>query len=358
VGSLFLSVALGIGMAMGGFGYWSLVGLAIFLNLVTVVSVWVAGGWIPGPPQWGVEVSSMLTYGGTVTLNSVVAYITRNADKVLLGRVWGADILGIYGRAYQFINVPAACLNAAIAQVAFPALSRLQDEPERLKSYFLTGYALFLSLVLPITMACGLFAEDIIGVFFGPKWGEAAPVFRMLAPSIFAFALINPFGWFMQATDRAARSLYMGLLLAPVVILGDIVGVRFGATGVATGFSVGTLLLVLPIVFGATRGTSVSVIDTLRVVLRPFLSVVIGAGAALVMWPFTHRLASPLLRLFAENGIMFGVYAILLWFVMGQKAVYLGLFKEIGIWPFAGRRREQKSKDAAQEGPKNRVLKN
>jgi O-antigen/teichoic acid export membrane protein len=336
-------VVVGIGMAMAGQGYWSLVGMTISLNVVSVVSLWIAGRWIPGPPQRGAGVRSMLKYGGTLTLNSVIVYIAYNADKVLLGRFWGADILGIYGRAYQFINLPTSNLNTAIAQVAFPALSRLQNDPERLKSYFLKGYSLFLSLVLPITMGCALFAEDIIRVFLGPKWGEAAPVFRLLAPTILAFALINPFGWFMQATGRAARSLHIALLLAPVVILGYIAGLRYGATGVAAGFSVATVLLVVPIIFWATRGTSITVIDTLRVVLRPILSILIGAVAALAAWPFIHLLASPLLRLIAANGIMFSLYAALLWFVMGQKAVYLGLLKDLGLWPLAARGKREKS---------------
>jgi PST family polysaccharide transporter len=339
VGALFVSVAVGIGMAVTGFGYWSLVGMTVSLNVVTVVSLWVAGGWLPGPPRRGVGVRSMLKYGGTVTLNAVVAYIAFSADKVLVGRFWGADVLGIYGRAYQLINLPTTNLNAAIAQVGFPALSRLQDNPERLKSYFLKGYGLFLSLVIPITMGCALFAEDIIRVFLGPQWGAAVPVFRLLAPSVFAFKLMNPFGWFMQATGRATRSLYLGLLLAPVIILGYIAGLPYGATGVATGFSVALLLMMLPLIYAATRGTPVTVVDTFRVVLRPLVSILIGAGATLAIWPFLHLLVSPLLRLFVGNAIMFGVYAIFLWFVMGQKAVYLGLIKDLGVWPLASRRR-------------------
>jgi hypothetical protein len=34
---------------------------------------------------------------------------------------------------------------------------------------------------------------------------------------------------------------------------------------------------------------------------------------------------------------MFGVYTGLLWFVMGQKAVYLGLLKDLGVRPLARR---------------------
>ncbi len=179
----------------------------------------------------------MLKYGGTLTLNSVLIYIAYNADKVLLGRFWGAEVLGIYGRAYQFINIPTSNLNTSIGQVAFPALSRLQNEPERLRSYFLKGYGLYLSLVMPITLACALFAEDIIRVFFGPNWSGAAPVFRLLAPTIIAFALMNPFGWFLQATGLATRSLKIAVVLVPVVIFGYVAGLPYGAAGVAIGFS-------------------------------------------------------------------------------------------------------------------------
>jgi O-antigen/teichoic acid export membrane protein len=340
VGSLFVGIAVCIGMALAGQGYWALVGLMVCQNIVNALGVWIAGGWIPGPPRRRVGTRSMLKYGGTLTLNSVLVYIAYNADKVLLGRFWGAEILGIYGRAYQFINIPTSNLNTCIGQVAFPALSRLQNEPERLRSYFLKGYGLYLSLVMPITLACALFAEDIIRVFFGPNWGQAAPVFRLLAPTIVAFALINPFGWFIQAIGRATRSLKIAALLMPVVILGYVVGLPYGAVGVATGFSAVAVALVVPVIFWARHGTPVSMIDMLRAIMPPLISVLVGTAAALAGWSLIRFLDSPLLRLISANTILFGVYGIVLWFVMGQGDVYLRLIRDMGILPFAGQRRK------------------
>src|ERR1051325_7212632 len=126
----------------------------------------------------------MLLFGGTVTLNNVIVYIAYNVDKVLLGKFYGAEALGIYGRAYQLINLPTENLNSTLGFVAFPALSRVQNDPARLRSYFLKGYSLFLSVVVPITMGCALFAPDIIRVLLGSKWNEAAPLFRLMAPTI------------------------------------------------------------------------------------------------------------------------------------------------------------------------------
>ena len=47
-------------------------------------------------------------------------------------------------------------------------------------------------MTLPITITCALFANDLILVFLGPKWKDAAVIFRLLAPTILIFALINP----------------------------------------------------------------------------------------------------------------------------------------------------------------------
>src|SRR5678816_2257889 len=134
----------------------------------------------------------MIKFGGTMTLNGVIVYVAYNADKVLLGRIWGAETLGLYGRAYQLINIPTDNLNSAVGSVAVSALSRLQDAPERFRSYFLKGYSLLVALTIPITMACALFASDIVVVLLGQKWLGVAPIFRLLAPTMLALALINP----------------------------------------------------------------------------------------------------------------------------------------------------------------------
>ena len=119
-----------------------------------------------------------------MTLNGLIVYAASNFEKVLLGRFWGVDALGIYGRAYQLINIPTENLNSAAGEVAFSALSRIQDDPGRVKRYFLKGYSLVLAMTLPITIGCALFADDTILVLLGPKWMAAAPVFRFLAPTI------------------------------------------------------------------------------------------------------------------------------------------------------------------------------
>jgi PST family polysaccharide transporter len=75
--------------------------------------------------------------------------------------------------------MPTQNLNSAIGGVAFSALSRLQNDAVRLRNYFLNGYALVLSMTIPLTIFGMLFADDLIEVLLGPKWMETAYIFRL-----------------------------------------------------------------------------------------------------------------------------------------------------------------------------------
>jgi len=274
-------------------------------------------------------VRSMLWYGGSVTFNGVIVYMAYNADKILLGRYWGAEALGIYGRAYQLINLPIDNLTSTVSQVVFPALARLQKDPARLRSYFIQGYSFFFALVMPLTVGCAMFPEDIVLVFLGSKWLAAASIFRRLAPTMLIFALINPLGWMLMATGRVSRSVKMALLIAPTVIAAYAIGLRYGPQGVALGFSIAMLVLAGPLVVWATHGTSISFMDVVKAITPASLSIVVGAGVVLAVSRYTQAIEPVFLRLVAESALLFGTYWVILLFALNQKSAYMQIFGEL-----------------------------
>lgn len=328
IAALALSVCVGIGIAFFGGGYWALIGMTLSLISAGTIGVWAATRWVPTLPRRRTGVRSMLHYGSAIMANSFVVYVSYNADKVLLGRFWGAEVLGVYGRAYQLINIPTDSLHNAVGSVMFPALARAQSDAKRLRSYFLKGYSLFLSLVMPITIACGLFAADIVHVLLGSQWDQAIPVFRLLAPTILVFALINPMSYLMFATGRAVRSLQIALMIAPVTIMGYIIGLPNGAPGVAIGFSTAMLILVAPIVQWSKRGTLITVHDLIRAAIPPFLATLVGSFAAFGVGIFLANFDA-LLRLILVSSVLFGVHALTLIFVLGQKDNYIDMLRAL-----------------------------
>lgn len=326
--ALVVGIAIGIGMAMAGSGYWALVGMAVAQPIASMIGLWIVTGWVPGRPRAGTGVRSLLRFGGLLTLNSVVVYVAYNVDKILLGRYWSADVLGLYGRAYQLINIPTENLQGSIGSVMVPALARVQDDPVRLRNYFLKGYWLFLSIVTPITIACALFAKDIVYVLLGPKWGETVLMFQLLAPTILVFAVLNPLFYLMVATGRAARSLKMALVIAPTVILAYSLGLPYGAAGVAFGFSAAMVILLVPMALWAVHGTPITGADLLRTALAPLASTLVG-GAAVIALATVLADVPVLLRLSLLTCVLFGIDVLVMLFGFGQKDVYADMVRAL-----------------------------
>jgi O-antigen/teichoic acid export membrane protein len=323
--SLIVSTAIAIVGAMAGYGYWALVAMTVTLPIVSTIGFWFATAWVPGMPRRRVGLRPMMRFGGTVTLNGLVAYVAYNAEKVLIGRFWGADAIGIYGRAYQLVNIPTDNLNTAVGEVAFSALSRVKDDPSRFRSYFLKGYSLVLAMTLPMTIACVLFADDVVFVLLGSQWKAAVPIFRLLAPTILTFALINPLGWLLYSLGLVKRSLNIALVFAPSIIVGYVIGLRYGPKGVAFAYSAVMTLWVIPFIAWCVHGTVVSLRDILVTVARPLASGIVAAALAFGVRLICGQFLSPLPRLTLECSVLFVAFCGLLLFVAGQKKLYLDL---------------------------------
>jgi O-antigen/teichoic acid export membrane protein len=336
--ALILSTGAAIAAAMLGLGYWSLVIMAVASPLISSVGNWLTAHWTPGMPRKKTDVRSMMRFGGAVTLNGLIWYVAINLDKVLLGRYWGVDAIGLYGRAYQLINIPTDNINSAAGEVAFAALSRVQNDLIRLKNYFLKGYTLVLAMTLPAAIGCALFADDLVSVVLGAKWQAAAPIFQLLAPTVLGFAVGNPLAWLLFSTGRVRRSTLMSLACSPILITAYLIGLHYGPKGVAAAYSVGIMLWIFPAIAWAVHGTGISFRDILSTVKWPLVSGVVAAALAFGVRTAWGLSLSTLFRLLLESGIMLIAYLGVLVFVSGQKSLYLGLLRGLAGSASAERR--------------------
>jgi len=331
--SLLASVALGLAMALLGLGYWSLVGMTLSACATYSIGVWTASRWTPGRPHHDATIISMIRAGGIITANSLVVYAAYNVEKILLGRFWGADALGIYGRAYQLINIPTESLNSAVGAVAMSTLSRIKDDPSRLRSYFLKGYTLLIAATLPITAACALFADELVLLLLGHQWSSAAPIFRLLAPTILVFGLINPLWPLLVAQGMLVRGLHQALVIAPLTITAYVIGLHWGPQGVAMAFSIAMGLWVVPHLAWSVHGTVVSLKDIAIAVSKPLVSIAVASLTS--AWVVFNLLAeaSPWLRLASGLSVLSAIYLGMLLFAMGQRALYLDLLRDLRARP-------------------------
>jgi PST family polysaccharide transporter len=327
--SLTVGIAIAIYGASAGYGYWALVSMTVTSPLIATIGLWLTTGWVPGMPCKWAGIRSMIRFGGGLTLTGLLVYVGYNADKAMIGRFWGAEAIGIYGRAYQIVSIPTDNLNSAVGEVAFSALSRLQDEPIRFRSYFLKGFSLVLGLTLPITIACALFADDVVFVLLGPKWKDAATIIRLLAPTIAIFAIINPLGWLIFSIGLVARGMKAAPILAAVMIGGYGIALPYGPKAVAFAYSTVLTLWVIPCIWWCVYGTAVSFRDIMVAVSRPLASAILAGGLAFGIRLICGQFIPTLPRLLLESTVLLVTFYGVLLFVAGQRSLYQDVFKEL-----------------------------
>lgn len=234
------SGAVTICLALLGFGYWSLViGLLAgsVLHMAFVVSAaGKAANWT-GRITWA-GVTNSLSYGFAWTLGEIGNALAKQADKVVAGRLLGAEATGLYSRAYTAISAPTSLLSAALDRVLFAALARRQGSQADLRVAFSISLSTILTIALPASALLYVLAPEIVSILFGTQWGDAILPFQMLALGLAARVGYKT----SEALARATASLYARawrqyVFALAVVCLGGAGGVAFGLPGLAAGVS-------------------------------------------------------------------------------------------------------------------------
>jgi len=232
------AVAVAIGMALTGWGYWAVVGQQITFVVVGFVMNALQCRWIPSRPDRHTPMARFFRYGGGVLGTQLIGFATNNIDNVALGAVWGAGPLGNYSRAYQLLMVPIEQINAPMTRVVLPVLSRAREDHETFTRYVQRAQLVGThGLGLIFAVAAGL-AWPITDILFGPQWALVAPIFAALAiGGVFRGLTQLPY-WCFLAVGKTGDQLRLYLWTRPVMILVLLAGLPWGPIGVAIGHSV------------------------------------------------------------------------------------------------------------------------
>jgi len=293
-------VAGAIVAALLGAGYWSLVllpGLAAVVRLELLLVV--RRPPLRHPRPWR-DLRPVVGTGGSILGVEVLNYAARNLDNVLIGRVLGATVLGVYSRAYALLMLPISQLNGPLARVGLPVLSRLRDDADAYRRYVRTAMLVIGYAAIPTFAIAAAVATPLVVVLLGDDWAAAGPIFALLAIAGVAQALGNVSGWLYVSLGRAHRQLAYFAATKPLVILAFVVGLAWnGVHGLALLYGLVSCALLVPGFLLAIRGTFVRFSDVSLPVLRPvLLAPVAFAAAAAVSAPLA---AAPLPALAAGS---------------------------------------------------------
>ncbi|MEO7965742.1 MAG: lipopolysaccharide biosynthesis protein [Gemmatimonadaceae bacterium] len=225
----------GIGLALAGVGAWALVGAEIVKAVVKTIAMLRD---VPNSRRLRLHrgaLGDLLHFGTGYTAAALTTYVVAQGDNVVVARVLGVSALGVYGRAYELMLVPAQAIGMLLDKVLFPALARVQEEPERLRLAYRRATSLVALLVMPLSGAAIVLAPELVAALLGMGWTRAIVPFQILTLGMY-FRVGYMIGHSVANATGAARAVaWRNALFAALVVFFAVIGARRGLVGVSIG---------------------------------------------------------------------------------------------------------------------------
>ena len=266
--SYFTGYALiGVGLALVGFGYWSLVYAEVAQAVVLcILYVWQS----PPPTRLGLDRAAareLLGFGISISAAKLLRQMIFAFDQAVVARLFGAAPLGFYVRAQGTTFRPINMLGGAIESVLFPMMATIQNDTDRVRTIFVRGMAIYCYIIVPVVGSTTILAHEIVFVMLGRGWDQAAVLMQYLAAGFFFRTANRLCGTVLKSRGRSTWMLLLTFEHGSIVAIGVLVGAHFGIGGVAVGMSAAQFLHHLSSIFVVNLDIGHSIKRLLRVLV-------------------------------------------------------------------------------------------
>jgi O-antigen/teichoic acid export membrane protein len=278
-----VSVVIAILVARMGAAHWTFIIQVGCVELVRVAIIWRITQWRPpslrslreNADGWGAVRQYWRGYAGARALG----WVGEQADRMMIAVVGGAPVAGLYDVSKRWGWFTFVEPYLAVSEVAVASLSRARHDAVQFQRYLRGAFLPILAFALPAMAFIFAHAKDVLGLFLGSQWVGAADLLRAVCFTGMFASISRLAQWIYLATGRTDRQMQWTAYATPVLVIGAVVGARWGAIGVAVGFGLANAVLAVPSVLYAVRTTTLSATECLLVFARPFAA---SAGATVI----------------------------------------------------------------------------
>lgn len=169
-----------IGLALAGFGVWSVVAQRVLQMAVRAVLLWWLSDWRPAGRYDGGALRRMAPYSLSLMATDLISTFYNKIPQFFLGRLYPAETLGAFDQAVKLKDQPVTSGMQAVQSVTFPALSKIGDDREKFAESYRQVVMVVTYLLFPIMLGMSAVAHDMFSVLLGEEWMPTVPYFEVV----------------------------------------------------------------------------------------------------------------------------------------------------------------------------------
>jgi O-antigen/teichoic acid export membrane protein len=228
-----LGSAIALGLALRN--VWALVIPLIAGQAVTTVVSYVLAQRRPRVAFDRARTRELVDYSKWVLAAQIMTFLSVQGDNGFVAKFLGLGSLGFYQVAFRIAELPVTGFTQIVGQVALPSLSALQNEPGRLRSWYVNAQGVVLIVHGAFVAVVLLFAAPLTRMLLGATWTPIVPTLRILVVAMLLRSLVDLGGVLFNAVGeprfayrlQAVRVATMALAIYPLSQLLGVQGVAW-----------------------------------------------------------------------------------------------------------------------------------
>jgi lipopolysaccharide exporter len=239
--------------ASKGLGVWSLVFQMLGSALVSALLLWLLSTWRPALMFSKTSFLRLFKFGRNLLIEGVLTAIFQNSYLLVIGRLFSAEVTGLYFFARKISNLISQQLTGAVQQASFPAISPLQDQNEELLFKYRNIMKMMAFLISPIMGLLAGLAPTLFELMFDPQWRGAVPYLQLLclAGALYPVHALNVN--LLMVKGRSDLVVKVGLVKKTISVVFLVAAIPYGVIGIVVGQVVASILALGPSTYFAKR---------------------------------------------------------------------------------------------------------
>ena len=170
LGGTIFSAFLGIAMAYAGFGVWAIVAQQLSNTAIDTLILWITVKWRPKLMFSWNRLKGLLGFGSKLLCSALLDTVYNNLRSLLIGKVYSSADLAYYNEGKKFPNLIVTNINTSIDSVLLPAMSKEQDDKDRVKNMTRRSIMVSCYIMAPLMIGLTYCARNIVVVVLTEKW--------------------------------------------------------------------------------------------------------------------------------------------------------------------------------------------
>jgi len=328
--SYFLGLIAAVLLAINDFGVYSLVYSTLLSSFIANV-LFLGVNLKLNPIRFHFQVQEtkpFLKIGGFTMGSSLLDFFSRETDMLIIGKMLGAESLGVYTLSKQIVMKLYAIVNPTVINVLNPILSSMQKEKHKLKGYYLRVVNLLASINFPIYLLITILSKEILFILYGADYITGYLVLSFLAISYGTNTIGNPVGSLQIATGRTDigfKWTIIRVMITPVIIY---MAATWNINTVSAAIAFLSFAMLIPMWFIQLKPMAeITLTEYLHQFAKPYLLMLLFTGAFLTCSQYYELPFSMILNAIIKGSVTITFFFAALW--LGDKNSLLQPYKLI-----------------------------